>query len=348
VDHKAVDVVLATELERGLEDILARGGCVFPICSDSKLPLPLPGQKIGKPGKGGYKLATNDPRVIWHYFRGDPLPDDMPNGALKLLTVWRRTEQPNAAVALDMSDMLVLDADDLGELAGFQAQHGMLPATYCVRSPREGGGLHYYFKASSDVLYRRTIEGFPHLDIKRHGYVLIAGSVKRNDVKEVIGRYFVVDSSPIADLPDWLLALVKKPPVVVAATNRVMPDGEWGVSLDEWAIQRGKNYLAKMPPAVSGHGGHNATFAAACVLVRGFALSEEDAYDILVSDFNPRCEPPWAEWELRHKIRSAMDCATTPLGYLLDAKESERPDGYEKEKAPAAALERFDVKPLWE
>jgi len=342
MDHKAVrGIVLAPELECGLKDILMRGGCIFPICSDSKLPLPLPGQKIGKPGQGGYKLATNDPRVVWNYFRGDFLPEGMPEGALKLLQVWRKTDSPNAAIALDMSDMLVLDADDLDELESFKKQYGDLPATYCVRSPRHRGGFHYYFKANTGLSYRRTVDGFPHLDIKHHGYVLISGSVKRNDYKEVIGRYSVVNDSPIADLPPWLLTLIEKPPVVVATSTRKALEGEWGVSLDEWAFQRAKSYIAKMPSAISGHGGHNATFAAACVLVRGFALSEEDAYDILVNDFNPRCEPPWVEWELRHKVRNAIDCASTPLGYLLDTHEARQPN--DEQETPDA----YDVKPLW-
>lgn len=350
MDHKAIeDAELAPELERGLEDILARGGCVFPICSDSKKPLPLPGQTIGRPGFGGHKLATNDPRVVWHYFRGDPLPEGMPEAALKLLRFWRRTENPNAAVALDMSGMLVLDADDLGELEAFKAAHGELPPTYCVRSPRRGGGLHFYFKADPGSMYRRTVVGFPHLDIKHHGYVLIPGSVKRGEDKEVVGRYAVVDSSPVADLPSWLLALIEKPPVAAVAPARREPEGEWGVSLDEWAIQRARAYLAKMPSAISGNGGHNATFAAACALVRGFALSEEDAYEILAADYNPRCEPPWAEWELRHKVRSAMDCSTTPIGYLLDSKEGRQTDdhgqGCEQQDAGNVG---YDIKPLWE
>jgi hypothetical protein len=347
MDNKALDIMLAPELESGLEDILARGGCVFPICSNSKMPLPLPGEKIGKPGKGGYKLATNDPRVVWNYFRGDPLPVDMPSGAVKLLKVWRKTEQPNAAVALDMSDMLVLDADDLNELNSFQSQFGMLPSTYCVQSPRVGGGLHYYFKIHTGALYRRVVDGFPHLDIKYHGYVLIPGSVKRNEEKDIIGRYVVVDNSPIADLPDWLCTLIEKPSIATAIKTRVVIEGEWGISLDEWAIQRARSYLAKMPSAISGQGGHNVTYTAACILVRGFALSEDDAYDILAEDFNPRCEPPWTEWELRHKIRSAMDSATTPLGYLLETKDAYQSDDQNKQTVEPKA-NYYDVTPLWE
>lgn len=342
MDH---DMTLAPELERGLEDILARGGCVFPICSNSKRPLPAKGEDIGRPGFGGYKLATNDPRVVWAYFRGDPMPPGMPEAAIKLLRLWRKTDSPNAAVALDMSGLLVIDADNLDELEAFKREHGDFPQTYRVRSPRHRGGLHYYFRTSAGIAYRRTIEGFPHLDIKHHGYVLIPGSVKRNDNMEIVGRYSVEDGSPIADLPPWLQKLVERPPMVPTA-NAVRREaaGEWGVSLDEWAIQRARAYLAKMPAAISGHGGHNATFAAACVLVRGFALSEDDAYDILAQDFNPRCEPPWAEWELRHKVRSAVECATTPIGYLLDAHEAHKSDGYDKDAKP----EQFDVKPLWD
>jgi len=338
---------LAQELERGLEDILARGGCVFPICSHSKRPLPVQGEKIGKPGQGGYKLATNDPRIVWHYFRGDPLPGDMPERGMKLLALWRRTEYPNAAVTLDMSGMLVLDADDLGELEQLVSKYGSLPATYCVRSPRRSGGIHYYFKADPLVFYRRTVEGFPHLDIKHHGYVLIPGSAKRDSDHEVMGRYEVVDGSPIADIPNWLLALIEKPvPVATQPTHaNGFANNEWSAALNDWTIHRARIYLTKMPPAISGNGGHNAALAAARVLVRGFALSDEDAYDILASDYNPRCDPPWAEWELRHKIQSARNCLTIPLGYLLSRESRQIED---RDEDCSKAESDFDIKPLWE
>lgn len=329
---------LAPELERGLGDILARGGCVFPICSNSKRPLPLPGWCIGKPGKGGYKLATNDPWVVWRYFRGDPLPDGTPDIAKRTLRAWRRTASPNAAVTLDMSGMMVLDADNLEELRAFRAQYGELPATYCVRSPRENGGLHYYFRAKADSNYRRTVSGFPHLDIKHHGYVLIAGSVKRNGSGDVVGRYSAVDSSPIADPPDWLFPLIERPPVQPGEQPRMVD--EWGGACVE--IERARAYLAKMPGAVSGHGGHNATFAAACVLVRGFALPEEEAFDILATDYNPRCEPPWTEWELRHKVRSAIEVGGSPIGYLLDGGDREPSEAEAKEVGP------YDITSLWD
>jgi hypothetical protein len=62
--------------------------------------------------------------------------------------------------------------------------------------------------------------------------------------------------------------------------------------------------IMMMPSAVSGSGGHQATFVVARKLVQDFALSDNDAWNILV-EYNKRCEPPWSEKELLHKLESA-------------------------------------------
>lgn len=68
---------------------------------------------------------------------------------------------------------------------------------------------------------------------------------------------------------------------------------------------RARAYLAKLPPAIAGTGGHAATFAAACRL-REFGLSEADALEIF-SEWNlTHCEPPWTERDLRHKLADAF------------------------------------------
>lgn len=87
------------------------------------------------------------------------------------------------------------------------------------------------------------------------------------------------------------------------------------------SLGRARAYLAKIPAAVSGAGGHNATFRAALLLVRGFALHEDAAVQLLVEDYNPRCDPPWSEKELRHKVRDAAKKGTPEVGYLLRRRE---------------------------
>jgi hypothetical protein len=85
------------------------------------------------------------------------------------------------------------------------------------------------------------------------------------------------------------------------------------------AFERARKYLAKMPEAVSGQGGHVACFRAAVALVRGFQLDESTALSLLVSDYNPRCAPQWSDRELEHKVRQAGR-AQVPSGYLLEGK----------------------------
>lgn len=86
-------------------------------------------------------------------------------------------------------------------------------------------------------------------------------------------------------------------------------------------IERARRYLDRVPGAVSGENGHNQTFKAACILIHGFNMGRAEAF-VLLSEWNKRCEPPWSEKELRHKIDSS-DKQLGDRGYLLRRKESE-------------------------
>ena len=84
-------------------------------------------------------------------------------------------------------------------------------------------------------------------------------------------------------------------------------------------------YLDKLPPAISGNGGHAATYTAATVLVHGFEIEPERALTLLLDHYNPRCEPPWTEKEFRHKVTSAATKPhNQPRGWLLN-QEQEQP-----------------------
>jgi hypothetical protein len=84
-------------------------------------------------------------------------------------------------------------------------------------------------------------------------------------------------------------------------------------------LERARRYIAKCPAAISGQGGHNATFHVAACLVHGFALDEADTLTLL-REFNQRCVPPWSAGELVHKIKSAANTVhLLPRGHLLGA-----------------------------
>lgn len=86
-------------------------------------------------------------------------------------------------------------------------------------------------------------------------------------------------------------------------------------------IQRATNYLAALPPAVSGQNGHSATFRAACTAVLGFDLSPEEAFPLLSEWNQSHCQPPWEEHELRHKLEDA-DKQPDERGYLLKGRRT--------------------------
>lgn len=83
---------------------------------------------------------------------------------------------------------------------------------------------------------------------------------------------------------------------------------------------RARAYLAKLPPAVAGQGGHAATFAAACRLVE-FGLSYEAALPLLCEWNVSHCDPTWSEGDLRHKLADAFKC-TSPRPEFTAACDS--------------------------
>lgn len=84
-------------------------------------------------------------------------------------------------------------------------------------------------------------------------------------------------------------------------------------------LDRARAYVAAMPAAISGQGGHNATFAVACALVKGFNLSVDQARP-LMDEYNGRCDPPWSAKQIEHKLDQAARVADAqPRGYLIGA-----------------------------
>lgn len=81
-------------------------------------------------------------------------------------------------------------------------------------------------------------------------------------------------------------------------------------------------YLDKIPPAISGQGGHSQTYHAAGVLIDGFALSIADALPLLQS-WNVKCEPPWSDADLERKLLEA-EKNLGRSGKLLEKLESIR------------------------
>lgn len=126
-----------------------------------------------------------------------------------------------------------------------------------------------------------------------------------------------VESKDLRAAPDMPYALAARWLGLPARTQqRTMPDLQ-RPRADDNRVVRASAYLARIGGATSGEGGHQQTWAAALAMVRGFDLSEGEAFSLLSREYNPRCTPPWSERELRHKIVDALNNAHVERGYLL-------------------------------
>jgi len=157
----------------------------------------------------GFKDATTDPRRV--HMWGHRWPDAniaMPTG--------------------ERSGMFVLDVDDLAALAKLEREHGPLPATLKIRTPR--GGIHLYFRHVEGVT--NSPGGLPEgIDVRGEGgYVLLPPSATAE------GSYAVEHRAEIAAAPEWLLGLIraKRPPArpsrrrdrAQSATGETIPEGQ--------------------------------------------------------------------------------------------------------------------------
>ena len=202
---------------------------------------------------------------------------------------------------------------DTGKLDDWAREVVLKFATYAEVSP-SGTGVKMFAISDSIWMNRNKVE------LQGKGYNNKLPGVEVYDC----GRYFAVTGkrlqgqTTLRNVDDELIWLADKFGMIQESPNVDGREIDPTMPINE----RAAKYLSKMEPAISGSGGHNSCFKAACALVLGFDLPVEDALSLLLMEYNPRCEPQWTERELRHKVNSA---AKQPgqRGYLRDAKPAD-------------------------
>jgi hypothetical protein len=253
-----------------------------------------------------------------------PRHKDWPTKAsadLKVIAGWQRiTPGVNFGVVTGaVSGIFALDIDPAkgGEqtLAALIKKHGALPRT--VEQLTGSGGRHLLFKHPGGVLRNGTDRLGPGLDIRGDGGQIVVAPSRHHS-----GGFYEWQpecapwETESVEAPSWLLELARPAepaPAIRDARATAAPDA---------AYRRAQAYLAKIPGALSGSNGHGQTWTAALAVVRGFRLTESEAFALLWSDYNPRCTPPWSEEEVSHKVADAASNASVPYGYLLDVERS--------------------------
>lgn len=165
--------------------------------------------------------------------------------------------------------------------------------------------------------YRRVYQATAMM-CERHGFVVDRAASDPS-------RFWFLPSIPAEGVPyvfwtctgapidvEAALRVVPEPPPPPAPTPRPLASTGGPSEYD-----RARAYLAKCPGAVSGSGGHGHTFLIASKVVRGFALSVDDAIGLML-EWNTRCSPPWSERDIRRKCEQAATVGRMNEGDMRD------------------------------
>ena len=130
----------------------------------------------------------------------------------KVDTFWTAHPDANIGIVTGGAWLFVLDVDgDEGRqsLAALRQEHGSIPETVMVRTPR---GKHYYFRADESIPNNAGRLG-PGLDGRGDGgYVIGAGSVGQNGKQYRYAKGHSPDDVEIAEMPAWLIARLRQEP----------------------------------------------------------------------------------------------------------------------------------------
>lgn len=217
---------------------------------------------------------------------------------------WRMGQQANGG-----GNLLAIDVDDPERFADWLAAERVeLPPTYMQRTAR--GGLHLVYSLPAGVSAGNAVVKGRGYDLRgTGGQIVLAGNVLPH------GSHALISPGPIAELPAaTLAALVSRPLLGPAASKADMPAASGPVP----ALKRARAWALSpnTPRSVSGDRGHTALLKVASGLIKGFALPREAAAVVLREYNAAKCDPPWTDRELEHKLDEA-EKSDMPLGAKL-------------------------------
>jgi hypothetical protein len=212
------------------------------------------------------------------------------------------TQYSNANIGIATTGLIVIDIDgaDNSWLADDVDKQTDLAQ---VVSLTPSGGRHHIFRQPEGRNWRNTASRIaPKVDTRANGGYIVAPSsiVNGKPYRWAPGMELSMPAVELPEPPAWLVEILDG-----IRGNLQAPTCSTPLSPSSDVEKRALAYLDAMPPAISGQGGHNVTYSAATMLVHGFEIPQDQALEMLLAHYNPRCEPPWTEKELRHKVQDA-------------------------------------------
>lgn len=217
--------------------------------------------------------------------------------------------EANFGVQLGSTDLVV----DIDPRNGGEESFKKLGSNFSTFTVQTGsGGLHIYLKKPAGSKIRKNLREFPGIDfITEGGYVVGSGSIH-----PITGQpYIIRENGKIEDAPPELLEILQKQEIELTKGT-----GQYDDNIQN--EQRFIEYLKDSPRAIQGQAGDSTTFTVAAT-GRDYGLSPDRCWGLLLEFYNPHCQPPWKEDELKNKVSNVYRYAKGSIG----------------SKAPAVAFE---------
>jgi putative DNA primase/helicase len=265
--------------------------------------------------------------------------------------VWEREGGCNIGLKTGKNSKLVcIDIDaKSGGLAWYKEHENHLGNP--VREFSANGGMHLYYRYPAALLENgrelrtRSSGGrvFKGVDILADGggQVVTYPSIHASGTTQYKfeRNLDLIDALYEADeLPKWIVE-------EILTANRQererVNDNNVDGEAQELDVHGARMAIRDLRPAVEGDGGDLATLKAALVC-RDFGLSQSQVYDLLLSEYNPRCSPPWSPKDLLDKVKNAFKYGRMSQGVSSIATAFEEPptepvepqrDAYSKKNA---------------
>jgi hypothetical protein len=220
----------------------------------------------------------------------------------------------------DSGRLLTLDIDDDKLIDVYLSQYPWLHHTLRSRSKR---GCQFWLRLEQGCQYPNT----QAVITMEHGELRLGGSGGAQSIIWGVHpagmRYQMLVEKPplvisLADLDELAPGVVfadapQQPETRIASANdrSLLPRDIW---------DRVTRYLDTCEPAISGQRGHDTIYGVLCRVIHGFNLSPNQAWEAAVY-YNRKCEPPWSEKELQHKVEDALKATPSePPGHFLETE----------------------------
>ena len=257
-----------------------------------------------KRGKAPSHSGWQQDALSWPQLRGE------------MERIWSKEGGVNIGVRTGkQSGIVCIDIDEKsGGLAWYYENELHLGRPIIERTG--GKGLHLYYRyphsrvADGQILRTRSSGGrlFKGVDLLADGAAQVVTWPSLHGATGIEYKFdnslSLLDVQSEADeLPGWLVDLLVDTPATGHESNEEVKGSSDGADLVD--IQQAILFLRGYPAAIQGDGGDLTTLRAAMVC-KDYGLNFSQVFDVMATEYNPRCTPPWSPDELRSKIRNAF------------------------------------------